>query len=267
MAGLVGLCSVQTVTNAVVSVTRNRWLFWLLCCRLTASCTRLNRHRVNRLHYIVSFFMFPVRAQELWESRGRRPGLPVPCGPYGLCGRKATLKMRFPAFWALSWDLHSANVGHRSLTPSQVPHTKTLSSIPAFGFFVLCKMYVTAKLCNQGSHEIYNHLKNPSFFLKGFLVITGSVKDFIQPLDLFRVFRKSLKRGARNLRESHTGWEKEKDKTLRKTVLLECGHFTDLKGRVLAAADLCRLSCLDHWDSQCSPASVLIYFSSAQHCL
>ena len=30
------------------------------------------------------------RAQELCESRGGRPGLPVPNGPYGLCGRKAT---------------------------------------------------------------------------------------------------------------------------------------------------------------------------------
>ena len=26
-------------------------------------------------------------AQELCESRGGRPGLPVPNGPYGLCGR------------------------------------------------------------------------------------------------------------------------------------------------------------------------------------
>ena len=32
-----------------------------------------------------------VRAQELCESRGGRPGLPVPNSPYGLCGRKATL--------------------------------------------------------------------------------------------------------------------------------------------------------------------------------
>ena len=30
-------------------------------------------------------------AQELCESRGDRPGLPVPNSPYGLCGRKATL--------------------------------------------------------------------------------------------------------------------------------------------------------------------------------
>ena len=31
------------------------------------------------------------RAQELGESRGGRPGLPVPNIPYGLCGRKETL--------------------------------------------------------------------------------------------------------------------------------------------------------------------------------
>ena len=32
-------------------------------------------------------------AQELCESRGGRPGLPVPNGPYGLCGRNATLNL------------------------------------------------------------------------------------------------------------------------------------------------------------------------------
>ena len=35
-----------------------------------------------------------LRAQELCESRGGRPGLPVPSNsPYGLCGRKATLNL------------------------------------------------------------------------------------------------------------------------------------------------------------------------------
>ena len=33
------------------------------------------------------------RAQELCDSRGGRPGLPVPNSPYGLCGRKATLNL------------------------------------------------------------------------------------------------------------------------------------------------------------------------------
>ena len=37
----------------------------------------------------------PATAQELWESRGGGPGLPVPNGnsPYGRCGRKATLNL------------------------------------------------------------------------------------------------------------------------------------------------------------------------------
>ena len=35
-----------------------------------------------------------MQAQEPCESGGGRPGLPVPNSPYGLCGRKATLKNR-----------------------------------------------------------------------------------------------------------------------------------------------------------------------------
>ena len=34
------------------------------------------------------------RAQELCESRGGRPGLPVPNSRYGLCGRKSTLNWK-----------------------------------------------------------------------------------------------------------------------------------------------------------------------------
>ena len=34
-----------------------------------------------------------LRAQELCESRGGRPGLPVPNSPYGLCAHKATLNL------------------------------------------------------------------------------------------------------------------------------------------------------------------------------
>ena len=41
--------------------------------------------------------LLPCRAQEQCESRGGRPGLPVSNSPYGLCGRKATLKNR--AHW------------------------------------------------------------------------------------------------------------------------------------------------------------------------
>ena len=34
------------------------------------------------------------QAQELCESRGGRPGLPVPNSPYDLCGRKAILNLK-----------------------------------------------------------------------------------------------------------------------------------------------------------------------------
>ena len=35
-----------------------------------------------------------VRAQELCERGGGRPGLPFPNSPYGYCGRKAKLKKK-----------------------------------------------------------------------------------------------------------------------------------------------------------------------------
>ena len=34
------------------------------------------------------------RTQELCESRGGRPGLPVPNSPDGVCGRKVTLNLK-----------------------------------------------------------------------------------------------------------------------------------------------------------------------------
>ena len=40
-----------------------------------------------------TMFTLTFSAQELCESRGGRPGLPVPNSPYGLCGRKATFEL------------------------------------------------------------------------------------------------------------------------------------------------------------------------------
>ena len=40
------------------------------------------------------------RAQELCESRGGHPDLPVPNKPYGLCGRKATLNWTSSSVYA-----------------------------------------------------------------------------------------------------------------------------------------------------------------------
>ena len=42
---------------------------------------------------------------ELRESRGGRPGLPVPHSPCGLCGRKATVNLNFPFGTLLSSKL------------------------------------------------------------------------------------------------------------------------------------------------------------------
>ena len=43
------------------------------------------------------------RTQELCESRGGRPGLPVPNKPRGFCGRKATLnQIKAPTVLGLS---------------------------------------------------------------------------------------------------------------------------------------------------------------------
>ena len=43
---------------------------------------------------------YSERGQELCESRGGRPGLPAPNSPYGLCGRKATLKDPALELWS-----------------------------------------------------------------------------------------------------------------------------------------------------------------------
>ena len=54
------------------------------------------------------------RGQELCESRGGRPGLPVPRSPYGLCGRKA----------AFEEDENNAETG---CTRTQIPHNYMLT--------------------------------------------------------------------------------------------------------------------------------------------
>ena len=42
------------------------------------------------IYILVSYLPAALRVQEQCESRGGRPGLPVPNSPLGLCGRKAT---------------------------------------------------------------------------------------------------------------------------------------------------------------------------------
>ena len=57
-------------------------LYWVV--RNARSLIRLMVSVDLKHHEVAS-----VRAQELCESRGGRPGLSVPNSPYGLCGRKA----------------------------------------------------------------------------------------------------------------------------------------------------------------------------------
>ena len=51
---------------------------------------------VDVKHHVYLLFFMTFRAQELCESRGGRPGLPVPNKPDGFCERKATLKQSKP---------------------------------------------------------------------------------------------------------------------------------------------------------------------------
>ena len=62
------------------------------------------------------------RAQELCESRGGRPWLPVPNIPCGLCGRKATMNLNSLSFFRTTTEMWTA-------LPSQwnlVPHIRIL---------------------------------------------------------------------------------------------------------------------------------------------
>ena len=49
------------------------------------------------MYFKLFMVTLPVRAQELCESGGGCPGLPVPNSPYGLCGREATVKLNAQA--------------------------------------------------------------------------------------------------------------------------------------------------------------------------
>ena len=82
-----GLCGRKTTLNSnsrtsklrsCVKVTVDVLSFPSLIVRTVSVDSK--QHRIQR-----------YRAQELHESRGGRPGLPVPDNSHGLCGRKATL--------------------------------------------------------------------------------------------------------------------------------------------------------------------------------
>ena len=58
------------------------------------------------------------RAQELCESRGGRPVLPVPNISYGLCGRKATLNLNSVQFSSVQGDIYAFGKAHTRSFPS-----------------------------------------------------------------------------------------------------------------------------------------------------
>ena len=75
------------------------------------------------------------RAQELCESGGGRPGLPVPNSPNGLCGRKAILSLNFirslAYLWRLTWSkAHHCNYFH-IIVNNYVLLTHTVNAILA----------------------------------------------------------------------------------------------------------------------------------------
>ena len=60
------------------------------------------------------------RAHELCESRGGRPGLPVPDSPYSVCGRKATLNCQGRSEHWSCVEVEMAVLGSPSLIISTV---------------------------------------------------------------------------------------------------------------------------------------------------
>ena len=82
----------------------------------------------------------PVRAQELCESRGGRPGLPVPNKPHGFCGRKASLNWTgrlecqqrpVTAYWEVFCTSSHQAPQQSPRTPPHCPPTSWLCLISA----------------------------------------------------------------------------------------------------------------------------------------
>ena len=94
-----------------------------------------------------------VRAQELCESRGSHPGLPIPNSPYSLCGHKATLNWTVQSSEALSLISHtvSVDVKHRWISQKccvkQVEEIEIKTWNQGFCFKKLSWCYVNCEFC------------------------------------------------------------------------------------------------------------------------
>ena len=75
--------------------TKSKNKLFYLVFLVWGSNTRLSDLRVNSRFLLVNVSACGLESgtQQLCESRGGRPGLPVPNSPYSLCGRKATLNL------------------------------------------------------------------------------------------------------------------------------------------------------------------------------
>ena len=61
-------------------------------------------------------------AQEVCESRGEHPGLPVPNILYDLCGRKATLNSNCIELRLRAQEVCESRVGHPGLPVPNIPY-------------------------------------------------------------------------------------------------------------------------------------------------
>ena len=82
-----------------------------------------------------------VRAQELCESRGGCPGLPVPNSPLGSCVRKATLEEEEEACILRAQKLCKSRGGRRGLPVPNSPYG-------------LCERKATVNLKSQSSRVV-----------------------------------------------------------------------------------------------------------------
>ena len=92
---MVSIVSLETLTDLclVTGVKRDVIVSVCVCVCVDAGMCEIEREGGEKME-IIYLELYTVTPQELCESRGGRPGLPVPNSPYGLCGRKATLKNR-----------------------------------------------------------------------------------------------------------------------------------------------------------------------------
>ena len=70
------------------------------------------------------------KVQELRESRGGRPELPIPNGAYGLCGRKATLQDEGQLMMWL--DHHLLSSWHRLFSFDSLPSVESCLALTVF---------------------------------------------------------------------------------------------------------------------------------------